>query len=258
MINIERLTLIRGEKTLFERLSLQIEKGSVTAILGANGRGKTTLLRLIMGAIKPTSGLVSVAANIGYVPQQENAVFPYSVSTMVMLGRVRHMGWFTTPNRRDSEVTQRCLDCFGLSPLADKPVNQLSGGERQLVSIARALASEPEILILDEPASALDLSNQDKVLSGLRDLSARLGMTVVFTTHSPLHALHIADRVLLLYPQADGQDPKATEQTKGVAFGPTRQVVTDKNLTQLYQLPIHVDKLDFEGKARDILMPLFN
>ncbi|ANI28555.1 ABC transporter [Yersinia entomophaga] len=258
MINIDRLTLIRGEKTLFERLSLQIEQGSVTAILGANGRGKTTLLRLIMGAIKPTSGQISVAANIGYVPQQENAVFPYSVRTMVMLGRVRHMGWFASPNRRDSEVTQQCLDCFGLSPLADKPVNQLSGGERQLVSIARALASEPEILILDEPASALDLANQDKVLSGLRDLSARLEMTVVLTTHSPLHALHIADRTLLLYPQTDGEDTQVAEQTKGVAFGLTREVVTDKNLTQLYQLPVHVDKLDFAGKTRDIFMPLFN
>ncbi|MCW6568830.1 ABC transporter ATP-binding protein [Yersinia ruckeri] len=246
MIKVNQLTMVRGQKTLFDPLSFHLSKGSVTAILGGNGRGKTTLLRLILGTIKPTRGCVYLTANTAYVPQQEAAVFPYSVKTMVMLGRVRHMGWFASPSHQDQDVAMRCLDCFGLLPLADKPVNQLSGGERQLVCIARALASEPEILILDEPAAALDLSNQGKVLTGLRELSTRLAMTVLFTTHSPLHALHIADLALLLYPQGEA------------AFGATREILTDENLTRLYQLPVHIDQVTYADKTWDTVVPLFN
>lgn len=246
MINVNRLSLSYGDKVLFSDLSFHLGKGQIAAIMGTNGRGKTTLLRMILGLISPQRGITHLSAAAAYVPQQESITFPYAVRTMVMLGRVRHMNWYASPGRVDQHITESCLARMGLLPLADKPFDQLSGGERQLVCIARALASEPEILILDEPASALDLSNQDRVLSTLRELSASQGLTVLFTTHTPQHAQHIADNTLLLYPEGE------------YLYGPSGEILADEPLTRLYTLPIHVAKVNYQHRVLAAILPMFS
>ena len=246
MINVSRLSLSHGGKVLFKDLSFHLGKGQIAAIMGTNGRGKTTLLRAILGLIPSQQGDTCLSAEVAYVPQQESITFPYTVRTMVMLGRVRHMRWYASPGIVDRDITQSCLELMGLLPLADKPFDQLSGGERQLVCIARALASEPEIIILDEPASALDLSNQDRVLSTLRALSTRQGITVLFTTHSPQHAQHIADNTLLLYPEGE------------YLYGPSGEILTDEPLTRLYTLPIHVAKVNYQQRVLEPIIPIFS
>ncbi len=246
MINVSGLSMSRGEKILFRDLSFQLERGQIAAILGTNGRGKTTLLRLILGLIPSQQGTACLSAATAYVPQQESMTFPYTVRTMVMLGRVRHMRWYASPTATDRHIAESCLEYMGLHSLMDKPFDQLSGGERQLVCIARALASEPKILILDEPASALDLSNQDHVLSKLRELSTLHRMTVLFTTHSPQHAQHIADNTLLLYP--DGE----------FLYGPSCEILTDDSLTQLYNLPMHVGQVYYQQRVLNSIIPIFS
>lgn len=246
MINISELSLSRGGKILFDNLSFHLSKGQIAAVMGTNGRGKTTLLRLILGLISPTRGSTDLSAAAAYVPQQESTTFAYTVRTMVMLGRVRHMRWYDSPTATDHRITENCLEYMGLLPLAEKPFDQLSGGERQLVCIARALASEPQILILDEPAAALDLSNQDRVLSTLRELSLQDGITVLFTTHSPQHAQHIADNTLLLYPEGE------------YLYGPSAEVLTDEPLTRLYTLPIHTSRVNYQHRVLDAIIPIFS
>lgn len=245
MIQVNSLSYSLNQRQLFDRLSFQLPKGSITAILGPNGRGKTTLLRMLLGLQTPAEGCVKLSGPAAYVPQQAEAVFSYSVLTMVQLGRIRHMKWFSTPSATDCEIAMECLALFGLSQLADKPFNQLSGGERQLVTLARALAGEPEILILDEPGSALDLYNQDHVLFALQNLAKQRRMTVVFTTHHPQHALHIADYTLLLHADSD------------CVFDKSAKVLTNEQLERLYRLPVAVIKLPDGERTLSAAVPLF-
>ena len=171
-----------GGDWLFRDASLQVGGGEVVAVLGPNGRGKTTLLRCAAGLLAPTEGVVRRGVGVGYVPQAQAAGLGYPVLDMVLMGRVRHVRSYASPGRRDVAAAQHALEQVGLSHLAERAVTRLSGGERQLVVIARALASESPMLILDEPASALDLHNQATVLRLLRDL-ADAGMGVL---HGPL------------------------------------------------------------------------
>ncbi|MDH2397045.1 ABC transporter ATP-binding protein [Providencia rettgeri] len=245
MIQVEHLNFKIAQRQLFTNLTFQQPKGSIGAILGPNGRGKTTLLKLLLGLQKGATGNISLNAPVAYVPQLSGSLFHYSVRTMVSLGRIRHLPWYASPNEKDNQIVERCLAYLGISNFADQPFNCLSGGEKQMVMIARALASEPKILILDEPTSALDLANQDSVLSVLRDLAIHRGMTILFTSHYPQHALHIADYSLLLF------------NSSGCLFGETEQILTEENLTQLYQLPVAIMPMDYQGRQTQGVIPLF-
>ncbi|MCD2526532.1 MULTISPECIES: ABC transporter ATP-binding protein [Providencia] len=245
MIQVEHLNFKIAQRQLFTNLSFRQPKGSIGAILGPNGRGKTTLLKLLLGLQKGATGNILLNAPVAYVPQLSGSLFHYSVRTMVSLGRIRHLPWYASPNEKDHQIVEQCLAYLGISKFADQPFNCLSGGEKQMVMIARALASEPEILILDEPTSALDLANQDSVLSVLRDLAIHRGMTILFTSHYPQHALHIADYSLLLF------------NGSGCLFGETEQILTEENLTQLYQLPVAITPMDYQGRQTQGVIPLF-
>ncbi|MEX0424108.1 ABC transporter ATP-binding protein [Providencia rettgeri] len=245
MIQVEHLNFKIAQRQLFTNVSFRQPKGSIGAILGPNGRGKTTLLKLLLGLQKGSTGNISLNAPVAYVPQLSGSLFHYSVRTMVSLGRIRHLPWYASPNEKDNQIVEQCLAYLGISKFADQPFNCLSGGEKQMVMIARALASEPEILILDEPTSALDLANQDSVLSVLRDLAIQRGMTILFTSHYPQHALHIADYSLLLFSGS------------GCLFGETERIVTEENLTQLYQLPVAITPMDYQGRQTQGVIPLF-
>jgi iron complex transport system ATP-binding protein len=215
---------------LFQDLSFRLEQGRTLVLLGRNGRGKTTLLRIVAGLAVPTIGVVRCEGAVGYVPQQFVPAFNYSVFDVVLMGRARHVGLFSQPSPRDKKLALDALDLVGMADFAGRAVATLSGGERQLVLIARALASEASILLLDEPASALDFHNQAIMLSMLRRLSRERRLTIVMTTHEPTHALEIADQVALLY--GNGR----CEQ------GPIDQFCTQDRLTDLYG--ITMDRLE--------------
>ncbi len=225
-------------------LSLEIPDSTITAILGPNGSGKTTMLHVLLGRLVPQQGEIRLAGEpqtslsrksmsrlIGLVPQDEDVPFEFSVLEYVVLGRAPYLGWLETPKLADYELALAALDDAGITHLRDRTVPSLSGGERQMARLARTLAQASRIMLLDEPTSHLDLSNQSRVLHLIRALAGR-GITVVFTTHDPTAAAAIADYTVLL---RDGQT---------LAAGPTRQVVTGENLTAVYNTPVEVHQVE--------------
>lgn len=175
---------------LFRGLNLAVGAGDVVSVLGPNARGKTTLLTCLAGIRTPREGRVSVDGNLGFVPQSHATDHPYTVLDMVLMGRAARVRAWSVPNAEDEAAAWAALERVGMTEQAAQQYADLSGGQRQLVLMARALVCDPAILILDEPTSALDLRNQSTVLQVLLTLAAG-GMGVIFTTHDPTHALHV-------------------------------------------------------------------
>ena len=211
-----------------------LRAGEVVTLLGPNGGGKTTLLKTLLGLIPAQGGSVTLdgqaleaiaipdrARTVAYVPQAATIGFGFSARDVVLMGRTAHAGLLARPSARDLQVTQASLERMGIAALADRPVTQLSGGERQLVLIARALAQQPRVVVLDEPTASLDFGNQGRVMREIRRLATE-GLAVLFTTHDPNHALRFADHALLI---RDG----------GVlASGPVANVIDRHRLQALY------------------------
>ena len=218
---------------IFENISFEIKSGEILAILGANGAGKTTLLKCIMGFLRLKAGEIMLdGVNIAkipprqlcrkaaYVPQSRGAFSSLDVRNMILLGTASRVGVFSSPGEREKECAERIAERLGVSHLLDKKCSEISGGELQMVLIARALAAEPEVLILDEPESNLDFRNQLIVLDTLSSL-ARDGLCCVFNTHYPDHALSRADKALLL-------------SKDGALFGETADVITSENIRRAF------------------------
>jgi len=220
-------------------LSARIPPGSITAVLGANGAGKTTLLLLALGWLVPRSGRVLLEHRtvaeyahrergriMALVPQTERMPFNYRVLDYALMGRAPYLSPLAMPSQADVEAAERALDRAGLGRLAERAVTSLSAGERQLTLISRALAQEPALLLLDEPASHLDLANKARVLALIRSLSAQ-GVTVLLTTHEPEVASAAAHIVMM----RDGRVRHS---------GPVGEVFTTENLSETYGIPVHV------------------
>jgi iron complex transport system ATP-binding protein len=221
-------------------VSLDIPPGSITAILGPNGVGKTTLLRIILGSLKPESGEIRVDGKpqasysrwqmsrlIGLVPQSEYIPFDFSVLEFVLLGRAPYLGPLDLPRAQDRAIALAALRALDLEHLRERAAPSLSGGERQLAMVARALAQQPRVLLLDEPTAHLDLSNRDRVLNVLR-AQARAGITIIFTTHDPNLVAATADYVVLM------------RQGALLAAGALDATLTEANLTATYGIPVRV------------------
>ncbi|MBN2001882.1 MAG: ABC transporter ATP-binding protein [Anaerolineae bacterium] len=230
--------------TVFDALSLDIPTGSVTAVLGPNGAGKSTLLHLILGALAPQSGSVHLDRRprpsytqremgrlVGLVAQSETIPFNFTVLEYVLLGRAPHLGLLEMPHAGDVHIAQEALAQVGIAEMAGRSVQALSGGERQLVLIARALAQQPRILLLDEPTAHLDLGNKGRVLTLARQL-ANAGVTAICTTHEPDLVAAIADYVVLM------------RAGQALAAGPVETVFTSENLSQTYDTPVQVTRVN--------------
>jgi len=231
---------------IFKEVTFGLGTGDVLAILGPNGRGKTTLLRCILGLLKPTRGRIDRHGELAHVPQSLEAVFSFSVRDMVVMGRARRLGLFGAPAREDWQAADVAIAKLGLEPLAPRPFTSLSGGERQLVLIARALASDADILVLDEPASALDFRNQQVMLTTLKDLVRRDRLTLIFTTHEPQHALALASHGLLM--ETEGRH----------RFGAAEEVFTEEALTGLYGVPLRRLAFDHASARHTAVVPVFS
>lgn len=234
-------------RALLADLTLDVAAGTVLCLLGPNGVGKTTLFKAILGLIPTLAGTISVAGRptasmsrvelsrqIAYVPQGAEESFGYRVFDVVLLGRAAWLGWRGAPGPRDREIVQECLERLDIAELAEANFMELSGGQRQLVLIARALAQQPRVLMMDEPTANLDLGNEARVLRAVRDLAAE-GMTVVVTTHRPEHAFAVARTAVLLQPlgsyrSGDVQDvltPEAMQDAYGVGVSVTAAQLPD-------------------------------
>jgi iron complex transport system ATP-binding protein len=240
MLSGHDLTIGYGDRVVGRNLDIALSTGEVLALLGPNGGGKTTLLKTLLGLLAPQSGEVRLdtrslsglsarerARLIAYVPQSHIATFAFTVETIVLMGRTAHGDLFSRPTATDRAIAVQALERFGIAHLRARPYTMISGGERQLVLLARALAQEPRFIVLDEPTASLDFSNQGKVMSEIRKLAAS-GHGVLFSTHDPNHAMRAADRAYLL-----------REGTR-ISEGATGAVLSRDQLEALYGAPVEL------------------
>ncbi len=236
------------ERRIGSGVTLELKPGEVLALLGPNGGGKTTLLKTLLGLLPAQGGMLALdgkplagfsvaerARAIGYVPQAHAGTFAFPVLSVVLMGRSAHGSPFAAPSARDRAVAEAMLERLGVTALADRPYTEISGGERQLVLIARALAQEPRYVILDEPTASLDFGNQGRVMAEIGRL-AREGLGVLFTTHDPNQALRHADRVMMI------------RAGQALANGPAAEMLTPARLQELYGTPIET-VTDAQGRT---------
>ena len=254
----------RGGPPILKDINIEVNSGEILAVLGPNGSGKTTLLRCMMDMLHWQSGrslidgedIKAMPASrlwrrMAYVPQAKSAAVSYTVFQTVLLGRSSHIGAFSSPGEEDIRIAERVMNSLGISALADKPCHALSGGELQMVLIARAMAAEPEILVLDEPESNLDFKNQLIVLDAMSSLAAK-GVACIFNTHYPAHALQRAGKSLLLFrDEAEGRGA-----AHGCISGGTLQVVTEDNIRRAFGVNAVIGEVETAGSVLKSVVPL--
>jgi len=246
MLQASALSVGYGSRCIGQGFELTLAPGQVLALLGPNGGGKTTLLKTLLGLLPPLAGSLQLdgqplarldarqrARRLAYVPQSSAAVFAYTVADLVLMGRSAHAGLLARPSAQDHAAVAAALARMGIAHLAQRPATLVSGGERQLALIARALAQQAGFVVLDEPTASLDFGNQGKVLRELRTLADQ-GLGVLFSTHDPNHARRRADAAWLI---RDGRT---------LASGPVAAVLQQATLQQLYQAP--VDHVQADGQ----------
>ncbi len=242
-LEIKNVTCGYYKKIVVEDISFEVGKGEILCILGPNGVGKTTLFKTILGFLKLKGGRILLnsqdiaawsrkdfAKAIGYIPQAHVPPFPYKVRDVVVMGRTAHLGSFSSPSYKDYEMADDIIESLGISHLKDNIYTEISGGERQLVLIARALAQNPKILIMDEPTSNLDYGNQIRILQHINELAKR-DIAIIMTSHFPDHAFIASTKVL------------AMNTGNEFYMGMPEEVVTSEVLQELYNIDVQINTI---------------
>ena len=255
-LDVQDLAFGYPGKEVGREVSFGLAGGEILCLLGPNGGGKTTLFKTILRLLAPRRGRVDVdgepvaswsrrrlARVFGYVPQAQLGGFPFTVAEIVLMGRTAHIAPFATPSRGDRAIAEDMLAVLGIGHLAARPYTEISGGERQLTLIARALAQEPAILVMDEPTASLDFGNQVRVLGEIEQL-ARRGIAVMLSTHDPDHAFLCAHRVALLH------------QGRLARLGPPDEVITRESLREVYGVEVTVTEVPrADGRVARVCIP---
>lgn len=244
------------DSLLLNNINFAVRPGDLIAILGPNGAGKTTLLRCIMGFLHWNSGQSCLDGrditlipyrqlwrSIAYVPQAKHAAVSYTAEQMILLGRSSHFNMLSRPKAQDLDKVHEIMERLNILKLAEKKCSEISGGELQMVLMARALAAEPEILILDEPESNLDFKNQLLILETMSQLVSN-GMSCIFNTHYPAHALQRANKALLL------------SEKGGYVFGDVNSVVTEENIEHAFGVKAVISEVETPGSIFRDVIPL--
>ncbi len=255
MIDVRKIAFCypRGDY-VFQDLSFQVQQGETLAILGANGAGKTTFIKCLMGFLKIERGDMFIEGKpvssmkrkefwkkAGYVPQAGKVSFGFTVLEMVVMGLSPYIGMGRLPKKEEYDRSQAMLSMLGIENLKDSPCNRISGGQLQMALIARALLKEPDIIIMDEPESHLDLKNQLKILNIIDNLNAKKDMAIIINTHYPQHALRVAHNTLIL-----GSD--------SYLFGPSINIVKSDIMREYYGIHSKVmSHLEDEKKYFSVL-----
>lgn len=247
MLKVDKLCCGYGKKEVVHGVSFGVDAGEFVCIIGGNGCGKTTLLKSVLGLINPFSGEVWMhgksvhkltererARLFAYIPQAHTPPFPFSTADVVLMGRTPYLGRMSQVKEEDRKIAWDALLTLGIEHLAQRTYTKLSGGQQQLILIARAMTQQPELIIMDEPTASLDFGNQQIVLSRMKEL-AHTGVSVLMVTHDPHHAFYCADRVIVMH---EG----------GIIENGDPQCVMTKDLLQtIYHTDIEVVKVALEN-----------
>lgn len=241
-----------SKKPIVGPLSFRVEKGDVVCLIGPNGVGKTTLFKTILGLLKPQNGSIMLCGKnlkeystkefariVAYVPQGHIPPFPYLVKDVVVMGCNPNMHELSSPSEKDFKIALEKLEIMGILHLADRDYTEISGGERQMVMIARALAQNTNLLVMDEPTVHLDYGNEIRVLSQIKKLSD-IGYTIIMITHVPNHAYLCANKVL------------AVGRNGFFKTGSPIDTLTEENLKILYDIEINITSINLKGNQRQI------
>ncbi len=234
MLKVNDLTFSYGRHHVLKNISFQIKKGELCALFGPNGTGKTTLFKCCLKFLAPDSGTVRIngkdirrlnpkqmARLVAYVPQAHHCAFPFTVSQMVLMGRTPHLNRFFTPGAKDRNLADQAMQTLGISQLADTAYNRLSGGQQQMVLIARAIAQQTGLIFLDEPAAALDFKNQINLWQTLQAI-AEQGKAILACTHDPNHVSWFCHSTVVL------------DKSGLLAKGTPGQVMTQEMMDRIY------------------------
>lgn len=259
LLTIENVFGGYGNGDVLKGISCNADYGDVLCLLGPNGCGKTTLFRMMLGTLPVTDGKIvidgknihdfttkALANMIAYIPQYHSPVFAYTVLDVVIMGRASHFSAFETPKEPDREAAFSALEKVNALHLANKKYTSLSGGQRQLVLIARAICQSAKIFIMDEPAANLDYANHQLLMNVISEL-ARQGYCIIMSTHSPEHPFSVGTKVLLM------------KTGKVVGFGTPKEVITSETLQSVYDIEMDVITAhDRYGCERTICLPVNN
>ena len=253
MLEVDDLHVAYDGTEVVHGVSFTVDDGEYACIIGANGCGKTTTLKAVLGLHRPTKGSVRIggrsthglserelARMFAYIPQVHRPPFPFTVADVVLMGRTPHLASMCRASSHDREVAFGAMERMGVLHLASRNYTALSGGQRQLVLIARALAQEPQLLVMDEPTASLDFGNQELVLSTMKRLALE-GMAVLMVTHDPDHALYCAHKVIVM------------ENGLVTGVGSPREIVTEDTLNRIYGIQTRVVDVDVgQGDMRRV------
>lgn len=256
VLEVRNITCGYKDRKVVDDISMEIDRGEVFCLLGPNGVGKTTFFKAMLGFMDIMDGSITlkgrdirrmsyaeIARVVGYVPQSHTPPFPFTVREVVTMGRTSRISPFSSPSAHDRAVAEDAADSLGIGHLMDSVYTEISGGERQLALIARAIAQEPEVLVMDEPTSNLDFGNQIRVLKSINDLSAG-GMGIIMTTHFPNHAFLSGDRVALM------------KGGRIIREGGPDTVITESNMKSVYGIDVRLTEIKGRGYSIKSCVPI--